>query len=59
MNNIIAFDRKTAPLIHTAVKNMTGNIISFVDWKAAPHPFRTPNGVFFTTQNWFFSGDAA
>ncbi|MEO9572377.1 MAG: hypothetical protein ABJ360_03130 [Roseobacter sp.] len=59
MNNIIAFQRKAKPHARIAVKKMTDNVISFVDWRAGPRPIRTPNGVFFTTESLRFSGNAA
>jgi hypothetical protein len=47
-------DRRTA--VSTA---RTDNVVSMADWRSAPHPVRTPTGVFFITNVWGSSGDAA
>ena len=59
MKNVIAFKSKSAGRRHDVANKTNYNIISLIDWKATPHPIRTPNGVFFTTEIWQFSGDSA
>lgn len=59
MTNIITFTAKSEKTRVIAPSARTGSVISIDDWRAKPHPIRTATGVFFVTNMWGNSGDAA
>ncbi|WP_372571450.1 hypothetical protein [Ruegeria jejuensis] len=59
MTNVIALTATTSTAPKTSQPHHSDNIVSIEDWRTRPHPVRTPNGVFFVTNMWGHSGDAA
>ncbi|WP_425044535.1 hypothetical protein [Primorskyibacter sp. S87] len=59
MNNIIAFKNQNATRNVVAKTDQADNVISLDDWRSGSHPVRTCNGVFFVSNVWGTSGDAA
>ncbi|SEJ82464.1 hypothetical protein SAMN05444007_107246 [Cribrihabitans marinus] len=59
MTSILTFTPGTQTRRAPAPRAMTQNVVSMDDWRNAPHPIRTPHGVFFVTNVWGSSGDAA
>ncbi|MFA3919493.1 hypothetical protein [Ruegeria hyattellae] len=59
MTNVIALTTSTPKAPKAQQPRQSGTVVSIDDWRTNPHPVRTPNGVFFVTNMWGHSGDAA
>ncbi|MEX0348423.1 MAG: hypothetical protein AB3N15_03290 [Paracoccaceae bacterium] len=59
MTNVIALTVTASKTSKTPQPRQSDNIVSFEDWRARPHPIRTASGVFFVSNMWGHSGDAA
>lgn len=59
MATIITFRRPEAQNLAGESHGRSDNVLSMAEWRAQAHPLRTATGVFFVTNPWGTSGDAA
>lgn len=59
MATIITFPRRDIQTPVSGVEPNADNILSLADWRSRGRALRTANGVFFVSNPWGSSGDAA
>ena len=59
MNNVIAFLKRNSRSRNARPGTFRNNVLDLTEWRKAPHPIRTPNGVFFVSNVLVTPGDSA